>query len=185
MPLLLLALGYQIATPYWFSSFREWSLLRSKSKIIFKQIKSGLLLSVVFVFVSWLTTMLILLIFTSNIRVLPTKTGLIGLLGPITGMILLLIVTIVVDFGIILLPLIGNLFLKRKWQVLVFAILVNFFLPILLFTLHLLPENDMPINLLYGFVNAAKLTDLVIPIILCYWHSGSRNFDPCFNRSVS
>ncbi|MDF7669433.1 MULTISPECIES: hypothetical protein [unclassified Lactobacillus] len=166
IPVIIIFLGYQIATPYWFTSFREWSLLRSKHNIIFEQIKNSFVITVSFVFVSWLVSYILLLIFNGSNPILPIKTGLIGFSGSFLGTVGLLLVTVVVDFGIILLPLICNLFLKKKWQVFALAILLNFFLPIFLFMLKILPEADMPINLLNIFTTATKPNQLLQPIIL-------------------
>lgn len=156
LPLLPLFLSYKIITPYWFTDFREWQLIRGKTPFWKKQFIAVAKNCLLYTFGAYFSSVLLLLAFTGNVRTLPVTTGIVSIIGPFLGTIILLVTIFLINYGIMLLPLLLALVLRKSWQVLVIATILYFFLPIILFSVSVLPEQMLPINIYYQLLNSSR-----------------------------
>ena len=157
IPLVLIYIGYKLIAPYWFTSFKNWYLIRKNRSALREQLLSLLKYTIVYTVISWIITVIVLQVFMPVHFINPYK-GVFSYLNNYLADFLLLLITIIYNYGLVLLPLIVAFLVKNNWQVLVISIVINFFLPILLFMLRILPENLMPINLMYEFVDGVGAT---------------------------
>lgn len=158
MPIIPILIAYQIIDYYWFTSVKEWTLVRiGSSKQLFKKELAILSKKIgSYTLLAWLFSCLTLYLqsFLLNYRNFPVTTGVISEYGSGFGIIILLMAAFLTNLAIALLTVVFTFIANKKWQVLVGSVLTEMVLPILLFEINLLPENLMPINILNQLIIA-------------------------------
>lgn len=171
-PILVIALSYLAITNYWFTSYKEWLLIRlnNSNTLLKRQFIKLIENSIVFTFLIWIlgTGVLVCLDKITNFTNLPVHQGIIAVFGNKLGLILCLILTILYNVDLMLLPMILNYLVNKKWQVLFGAILIELFLPILLFNLDIIPEKYLTFAVLNNVIlaNNNELDKVLISFLL-------------------
>ncbi|GFZ26386.1 hypothetical protein [Lactobacillus corticis] len=160
-------LGYRLITFYWFTSDKEWSLVREQKsfKVISKQLQSVLYYSCLYTVVTLLISSVLLTGFFKirGDRMFPW-TGWFAVRS-FGGYLLLVLANWLYNFLLMLVPFVFVYLAKKKWQVLVGSILVVYVLPILLFNVGILPEEYVPFGLTRNLLGAkASETNLVVQV---------------------
>ncbi|MDF7669541.1 hypothetical protein [Lactobacillus sp. ESL0703] len=175
IPLIVIFMGWQMTSRYWFSSFREWQLLRNKKKYCWQQVKRLFIVAVLFTLISWILTMPFVKL-TSFIGVTAQdyhepftfSNGLLYIFGHGVGMFIAILIAILINFEIMMVPLISNYCFKKQWQVFAFSVSIVTFLPILLFGLGIIPEQWVSYNLIGLFDTAERVSQLQAPFCFLF-----------------
>ncbi|ERL64943.1 hypothetical protein [Schleiferilactobacillus shenzhenensis] len=153
LPVVGIGLAYVLLVPTYFSSVREWWLLRQGRSRVIGVVGVLMVAAVAYTVTSWLVAATILAVaLHGHYWADPLTSGIGNLLGPIsTTLFLLFFVVLIVLVQFASVPLV-MLLVRKKWQVFVIALALIILLPILLFMLQLLPEPQMPVNIYHSLI---------------------------------
>ncbi|MFT8337045.1 hypothetical protein [Schleiferilactobacillus harbinensis] len=169
LPVVGIALGYVYFTPAYFTSWRDWWLLRQRRGKIKELVSFAIVTPVVYVLLSYVLTYLMLMIQVNGpYRALPWRTGVSHLFGSAGGLAFLLTDAVLIVFSQFGLVLLFTLIVRKKWQVFILALTTYSVLPILLFILHILPETGLPIVLYGRLINAPALSWRALGTVLLF-----------------
>lgn len=138
--------------PLFYSSFRQWWLIRANRRIgtiivIITVCGSGYLI------IGYPLAVLCLKFCLHGYRVFPEVDGIVSWLGISNAIGLLLLVSVLVSISIALLTFVIAFWCSKGWQTLSISMLIYVVAPMLLIIPGVLPESWMPVNVYYRLLS--------------------------------
>lgn len=171
-PILVMVLSYLLITSYWFTSYKDWLLIRlhNSNALLKRQLIAVVKCAIVFTISIWIFGIGILFILDriNNFTNYSIHQGILAVFGNILGIFLLLMLTIIYNIALMLIPMILNYLVNKKWQVLLGSIGIELFLPILLFNLSVISEKYLTFTILNNIVlvNKGEISKLAVSVVL-------------------